>query len=373
MNLEEVSNNYKSLKSKVENCKKAYEKLNGLVKNQKALIDIQYGKMLIARGEGKEQEMNAAKEELEKLNKRMKEIEEKAKKLKESIEKSKTEMEDKLQTIKEDPEIGPQINKALRARYERQVDKLNKEKSEVVGKKAGLLIFKDLVADHPNLSNNLKEILYSARDIKEINNKIEENQYVENGVLKFKDANVQQQLQQQLTQADDKLRKNSQLLFDYCDKKQINKEEVKNYISLLVDNGMVEKQSGEINIEATFNKNTVKLDKEINRYDKRISEYSLLIENQKSLGNTQNGDKIKWWQFGKKFKNWMEIRKRKKLPQQSAQTTQSKKEEKEERKSFNKNLKYDIVREAMDQQQKEDLRNAKQLRNQNRDEADRDR
>lgn len=374
MDLEKVNNNYGKIKQKIEQWEKEYEKLNKEVERQKSEIYKQTGKLLIAKGEGNEKAIKDETEKLTELKKKMAGIKNKAKEQKEEIEESKATIEKKIQQIKNDPEISQQINKALQVRYQRQVNKLNKEKAEVVGKKAGLLNFKDLISYHPSLNNNLKGILYSTRDIKEIENKIEENKFVENGVVKFKDSSLDKQLRGQLVQANDKLQKNSQLLFDYCDKKKINKEEVKSYLDLLVDNGIVEKQNGEINIDATFDKNIKKLDKKIKSYDKRIQNYSLLVKNTQTIENAQNNinvDQIKWWQFGKRFKNWIEMRKRDRLPAPQEQQSHVQNVMKEERKSFNKNLKYDIVREAMNKQEKEDLRNAKEIRRQSREEEER--
>ena len=374
MDLEKVNNNYGKIKQKIEQWEKEYEKLNKEVERQKSEIYKQTGKLLIAKGEGNEKAIKDETEKLTELKKKMAGIKNKAKEQKEEIEESKATIEKKIQQIKNDPEISQQINKALQVRYQRQVNKLNKEKAEVVGKKAGLLNFKDLISYHPSLNNNLKGILCSTRDIKEIENKIEENKFVENGVVKFKDSSLDKQLRGQLVQANDKLQKNSQLLFDYCDKKKINKEEVKSYLDLLVDNGIVEKQNGEINIDATFDKNIKKLDKKIKSYDKRIQNYSLLVKNTQTIENAQNNinvDQIKWWQFGKRFKNWIEMRKRDRLPAPQEQQSHVQNVMKEERKSFNKNLKYDIVREAMNKQEKEDLRNAKEIRRQSREEEER--
>ena len=146
MDLEKVNNNYGKIKQKIEQWEKEYEKLNKEVERQKSEIYKQTGKLLIAKGEGNEKAIKDETEKLTELKKKMAGIKNKAKEQKEEIEESKATIEKKIQQIKNDPEISQQINKALQVRYQRQVNKLNKEKAEVVGKKAGLLNFKDLIS-----------------------------------------------------------------------------------------------------------------------------------------------------------------------------------------------------------------------------------
>ena len=367
MDLEKMNTNYGKLKQRIENSEKKYEQLKQSAKKLKAPYYKQHYRLLIAQEEGNTEEINEAKQELEELKRQMKELRDRAIKEKEIIAKSKASIDNKLEKIKNNPETSKQIDKALSVRYERQVNKLTKEKTEIVGKKSGLLIFKDLISDHPSLGNNLKGILYSTRQIKELDDKIKENTYEENGVIKYKDIDAAKELQIQLAEANGKLQKNCELLFDYCDRKKINKEEIKSYINLLVDNGFVEKKGGEIDINATFDKNVKKLDRQINGYDKRINDYSLLINIKQEKANEQNipnVNKIKWWQFGKRFKNWLENRKKNRLPESSVPTFEAQNSS-SERENFNDSLKYDIVRDVMSTRQNEDLKNAKQIRKEN--------
>lgn len=365
MNLEEVNSKYGELKQKIGESEKRYEQLKENARKLQRPYYQQKYKLLTAQENGDQEGAKKAQEKLDELQKQMSEIKAQAIKQKEIIANAKTSIENKIERIKSDPEICKQIDKALTVRYERQVNKLTKEKAEIVGKKSGLTAFKDFFSQHPSLTNNLKGILSSTESIKNLEDEIKENKFVEDGVTKFVDIDKANNLEQRLAESKEKLQKNMTILNEYCDRNNINKEEVKNYIGMLVDNGVVKDGKDQINVNATFDRNIKKLDRQINGYDKRIKDYSMLRGQIQNNLDESEMNEIKWWQFGKRLKNWWILRKRAREPQQlppppSYQT----KEAKEERKTFNDNLKYDIVRDVMNNQQTEDLKFAKGVRKQ---------
>ena len=369
MNLEEVNTNYKKLKEKLKYAEEELEKLSKEKDKYRELYDSKYTKLEVAKMMGNDSRTKEAEKELADVEKEIMQFKYKMMKQREIAERAKTSIDLKIERIKNDPEISEQIDKALAVRYERKLNKLNKEKDKLARDKEGLVFFKDLVTIHPTIGNNLKGIISNFLKIKDIDNQIKENSYIKNGVVRYHDMYLEATLELNRTKLIEKVGKNADLLWAYCDKKNINKEEIKRYMEMLVGNGVV-KEEGNIDLNGTFNRSINKINNEIDRHDERIEQYSILVGNKQQDIDYSEQNKIKWWQFGKRFKNWINQIKRKRMPEQtiSYQT----KDAKEERKTFNENLKYDIVREVMESKSKEDLKYAEEVRLQNQKENDND-
>lgn len=369
MNLEIVNNNYSILKQKIE---KAEEELKKLAKDMEKLeesYNAKYTKLEVAKIMKNDTREKEAEKELAEVEKEIMQFKSKMMKQKEIAEKAKTSIDIKIQRIKDDPEISEQIDKALAVRYEKKLNKLNKEKDELVTKKEGLVSFQELVTKHPTIGNNLKGIISSMKQIKDIDNQINENKVVVNGVTGYKDAGLVKSLNLKRVELKEKFGKNTELLFDYCDRKNINKENIKKYIDMIIGNSVVEKD-GKINLNETFNKSINEMNKKIDKKDQSIEQYSMLVAIKQLDIDYSEENKIQWWQLGKRFKNWINKIKRKRMPEQtiSYQT----KDAKEERKTFNENLKYDIVRDAMESRSKEDFEFAEKVRQKNEKENNND-
>lgn len=365
MDLEKLNNNYYKLKQKIENTEKTIEKFNQDKENIRKIYDRKCTKLEVAKMMGNDERAKEAEQELLEVEKQVIELKRKMTEQKEIIEKAKTSIDMKIEKIKNDPEISKQIDKALAVRYERKVNKLNKEKNELVAKKDGLVSFKELLDNHPTISNNLRGILSSIEQIKDIDNQIEENKNVVNGITGYKNIGLAASLNLKRTKIKEKFRKNIELLFEYCDRKHINREEVRSYINTLVKNGIKEEQ-GKVDLNETFNNSINNINEKIGVCDKNIANYKILRgETQQNIDNSDKYQ-IKWWQFGTRFKNWLEQKRRKKLPQDISYQT---KDAKEERKTFNENLKYDIVREIMESKNEENLQYAEEVRTQNEEKA----
>lgn len=404
MNLEEINNSYGEVKQKIANAEKKYEELNAKIQKFKKPY---YGwkfKLISAQEKEDEAGIKEAQGKLNDIKKKVGEIKAQANKQKEDIEKFKSQINEKIESIKKDPELQNQIDSALLRRYERQENKLTKEKAELVGKKAGLLSFKDMINEHPSVGNNFYGVFSSIQWLNDVEEKIEENKIEENGTIKWKDYSIFGELELQRQEANEKLQKNYDLLKDYCAKNNISEQDVKSYINMIGENIP---RYGKIDLEDTFNKTIKKMDKQILSYDKRITDYNTLKnELRNSLGlsdntlenkttdetlkdnesenvpeNTSSESKIKWWQFGTRFKNWWARRKLSRiegLPAPSNATENVKEENenkglaenKEDTRKSSENFRYEIVREAMESQQKDDFRFAKEVRKQNMENKD---
>lgn len=404
MNLEEINNSYGEVKQKIANAEKKYEELNAKIQKFKKPY---YGwkfKLISAQEKEDEAGIKEAQGKLNDIKKKVGEIKAQANKQKEDIEKFKSQINEKIESIKKDPELQNQIDSALLRRYERQENKLTKEKAELVGKKVGLLSFKDMINEHPSVGNNFYGVFSSIQWLNDVEEKIEENKIEENGTIKWKDYSIFGELELQRQEANEKLQKNYDLLKDYCAKNNISEQDVKSYINMIGENIP---RYGKIDLEDTFNKTIKKMDKQILSYDKRITDYNTLKnELRNSLGlsdntlenkttdetlkdnesenvpeNTSSESKIKWWQFGTRFKNWWARRKLSRiegLPAPSNATENVKEENenkglaenKEDTRKSSENFRYEIVREAMESQQKDDFRFAKEVRKQNMENKD---
>ena len=393
MDLEEINNNYGELKQKIANAEKKYEELNAKVKKlQKPYYKCQY-ELEDAKEKGNEAEIKKAQEKLNDIKKKVGEIKAEAKKQKETIENLKGKINEKIELIKNDPELKKQIDSALLRRYERQENTLTKEKDELVEKRAKLASFKDMINEHPNLAHSLKGILTGIKLLDDAEAKIEENTFEVNGTIKWKDINISGELLQKKEEANKKLQQNLDIMREYCDKHNIDKDEINNYINTLAETYV--ERNGQTDLELTFNRSIKKMDKKIISYDKQIADYNTLKnELRNSLGlpdntlenkskdetlkdgksenvpeNTLGENKLKWWQFGTKFKNWLA---RKKLSRVGGLPAPSNTTEnvKEDTKKASENFRYEIMREAMESQQKDDFKFAKEVRKQNKEDKD---
>lgn len=255
----------------------------------------------------------------------------------------------KIEEIKQDPTMKQTMNEALAKRYERQIKKYNKEKEAALLEKDAKMseknrfeALKQLITEHPALENNLKGIISAKETIKKLNDELSTLDYQ-------KDAKrIAEITGKEMKEATEKLNKNKEPLMNYINKNNIN---VKfEDIEKLAETGL----SLDDTI-AGLGAEIKGYDKRIKGYDKSIRNYSVALENirgeleqQQDVSQTTSGpqnppNKPKWYQFGKRFKNWMEQRKQAKLPNPAQNTTQ----QTQRPDTIRDALKYDIVRELV--------------------------
>lgn len=362
INVEEINNSYSVLKHKIAKAEKKIEQLEKRANQLEAPYHKYKYIYLNGQEKGNQEQIKMAETELNKIEKQMEEIKAEANEQKEIIIQAKDTIDKNIEMIKNDPQMGKEIDEALLKRYDRQANKLAQEKAELVSKKAGALIFKDMLSNHPSVGNNLRGVLSSISTLNDLESKMQENAYVENGETKYKDYNLKITLNMKNSDAKIRLNKNLDLLYGYCSKNNISKEEVNSYINMIGENGIgIVEETGEIDLEYTLNKSINSLDEKMNKYDERISNYMMLkARKENELGHTlekkenkaensinDNGNEdinnggnkteidtkkeddinidedkeenivtyspIKWWQFAKRFKNWWIGRKQAKL------------------------------------------------------------
>ena len=412
INLERINTNYEKLKQQVADAEKRYEQLKEKAdKLKKPYYKCQYIYESV-KETGDKEKIDLAKSKLDEVKKQIQEVKLEATKEKQSIERYKKSIDIKLDVVKNNPEMAKEIDKALLKRYERQQTKLTKEKSELVVQKVKLYSFQDLISKHPSVGNNLRGVLSGIQSLNEIDEKYEDNKYLDNGATRYKDYRIKVTLDMKRKDVNAKIEKNLQLLFDFCGKNGISQAEVASYITMIGENGFIERD-GQIDLDYSFNKNINRLNDQIYKYDKRINDYSTLRESiQESIKESENNEKInaennvknnakgkvenivknnaenrtnnavidiednqiKWWQFGKRFRNWWILRREGKQRQQlpSASIENQKDTEITINNTENNikndlnidNFKYNIVRDAMEKQQKADFRYLEKMRKQ---------
>ncbi len=353
MNLEETNKEYLELKEKLDIANK---EVDGISKKLRQ-ADIEKRKHEVLYDEA---DMNGdtAKKDAEKaeIDKVMEEIE----KIKKDLEDKKKDIlvfeatiNTKIDEIKQDPSMRQTMNEALEKRYSRQLKKLQQDKEtakrEQFDKKSEKDRYdnlKELITKHPALEMNLNGILTAKEEIKKLNDELATLDY------KKDSKRIAEITGKEMKELTEKLNKNKEPLMNYINKNKINIKYED--IEKMAESGL--------GLDDTINglrKEIKGYDKRIKGYDKSISDYTVSLENvQEEMEQEQNdtksqGEKPKWYQFGKRFKNWIERKKQKNLP---SPTTPKKPD------TIKDALKYDIVQDIYKEKQTKDLQQAKKER-----------
>lgn len=388
MNLEKLNNEYMQLKKDLEVAQKDSDKLENNVEILKSYRMINVGKLNLAKNIGNSDDEKNAEQEIEKIDNELKQTENEASKKKEELEAIKEKINSRIKDIKDNPEMKKHLDEVMSKKYERKISKLEKEKEETVEKKNRLTDLKQLVADHHTLSNNLKGILSATNEVKKLKEELAGmSQQVGNLVTYTDPTRANEIINTLLPAENDKLSTNKNNLMAYISKNGLNITEKD--IDDLADKGFTVDGKGNIDLDATMNKNISSLNRQIKGYDKSIKNHQIALENidnrrKDEISNTRpdpittfapeqinfqeptTHERPKWYQFVQRFKNWNERRKQQRLPEPKQQqiiteppvTEPTITETKVENK-FKNSLKYEIVNDIVEQDEKEDLKQAK--------------
>lgn len=342
MDLKNANKEYLDAKAKLENVSKEVE----AIEKRKKIADLSKRKHEVARDEAdingdkakkdiEQAEIDKAVEEIEKIEKELEEKKKEVKSFEDTINK-------RIEEIKQDPAMKQTMNEALEKRYDRQLKKYEKEKETVELEKFDKLVeksryenLKQLITEHPALEMNLNGILSAKETIKKLNDELATLDYQ-------KDAKrIAEITGKEMKEATDKLDKNKEPLMNYINKHKINIKYED--IEKLAETGL--------SLDETIDglgKDIKGCNKKIKGYDKNIHNYSVALENirgemeQPEQTGTQtppsSENKPKWYQFGKRFKNWIEQKRQSKLPA----PTPTKRPD-----TIRDALKYDVVRDLV--------------------------
>lgn len=386
MDLEKMNGEYLKLKQKIatkEGVILAYEH-----KVQDLTIDktIWTGKKAEAQKNSDHDAEKTAQEELDKIDKEIEKIQKDVLEEKEEIQKFKDEIDAKITEIKENPEMKKHLNTVLKKKYERKLAKAEKEKAELMDKKDKVEQIKQLTTEHPSLANNLKGMITAYKTAESLKKELKDLEYpAGNGIVAYSDPQRASEIQTKLLpEAEAKMTTNKTPFMDYIQKNKLDITEQD--VSELVEKGIVNKD-GKVDLENTFAKRTIALNKQIKGLGKSISDYTYAldgvenrqqnprqqntVQEQENSQEQENGqdaeEKPKWFQFIKRFKAWRDRKNQQELPEGTSEGTpkgQSKREN-GSKSEFADSLKYDIMQDVAKQMQQEKLKEAKAARKEN--------
>ncbi len=389
MELEMINKSYTRLKANIEKMNQIIIGLENQLGNLEDDKIICKGKMLEAKKNGDVNAQKQAQNEIKKIDDEIEIIKSKASFLRDDIKLSKEKINEKMEQIKKDPEMKKHLEVVMAKKYGRKLEQLNKEKEELEGKRDRLPELEKLVNDHPSLGNDLKAILGVTKEVKDLKNELEKMTIIGKGkVITYKDPNRANDIMKNLLpNLQEQIKNRKKPLMNYINKKGLNITEKD--IDDLADNGFIANAKG-IDLNKTMAKYKTKLNREIKGYDKSIKDYTVALDglpvkisNQSQQQNqnlqqqgqqqaqpqqnsqqqeqqqVQSQEEPKWYQFGKRIKNWFEKRKQKSLPQGQTQVTV---EEEDKKNAFRNSLKYKVVQDLVENIEQHDLKEAKKER-----------
>lgn len=355
MELETKNREYLIAKKGLEDVKK---ELEGIKKRHFIALNNRQ-RHIVARNDAelKKDEItkNNEQKEIDKLEREINDIEKELENKKTEFKSFETIINDKIEELKEDPDLKQTMDYALMTRYERQIKKLQRDKGTAVLQKSNkerdkinsedklkrYENLKQLITEHPALKNNLNGILAAKEEIKKLNDEL--------AILDYqKDAKRIAEIQgKDLKDAKNKLDKNKKPLMDYIDKNKINVKYKD--IEEMADKGIglddsikgLKKDIKDIDGEIKG------YNEQIKGYDKEIEKYGIASNNIKNGMNkerqgtehgTEQESDLKWYQIIKRFKNWNE--KRKNPPKSLPAPAQNKP-------NIRDALKYEIMKDAV--------------------------
>ena len=368
MNLEEINKKYLQLKTDLEKAnsdKKALDaKLNDLIDDK----DIQRGKLVEAKRNNDDVAKQNAENEIKRIDGEIQKVKEDAQtKLADAIA-LQAKIDEKIAEIQANPEMKEHLDSVIAKKNMRKVKELENKRDEAKGKKDRITALQTLVTDHPALANNLKGILSAQNEIKKL--KAELDNLTKGGAVSYQNAaRVTEITTKLIPNAEAKLNTNKTPLMAYITKNNMNIKEED--LDEIVARGAVIDGKGNIDLTTTFNKNIGALNRQIKGYDKSIADYSRTgIGQNVPIGPAPtspaptspapttpatSGPK-KWLEKAKNlFKsawNWVKGKDTPQLPPaQNQPSTQSN--------AFKDSMKYDIVKDVVNQMQEQGLKEAK--------------
>lgn len=384
MDLETLNKEYVDFKSDLAEARREIESLEIMANSLADDKTICRGESVKAKRNNDSIAEKQAEDELERINTEIQKVQRDTLEKKEKMEQIQEQINDRIKKIKENPEMKKHLDEVMSKKYARKLSKLEKEKEEVVGKKDRLTDLKQLVTDHPTLGNNLKGILTTTKEIKDLQAELDGMKtIVETGKTseeKYEDPDRADEIMRTLLpNAKAKLAKNKDLLMAYISKNGLNITEQD--IDELADKGFAVDGKGNLDLNVTMDKSISSLNRQIKGYDKSIRDHQIALENIDNRGEPvtprapdsiahpvlSTPEKPKWYQFIQRFKNWNEKRKQQALPELESHTVDSEsgpitQEPSTEKNEFLNSLKYEIVQDVVKQMETDNLKEAKKER-----------
>ena len=272
MDLEKINNGYIKLKNYLEKSSNELKDLQTRTSYLREDRIIWGGKLLEARRNNDNELAKQAEEAVKIIEAKLKEIKERTEVEKLRYEKIQSQIDRRIETIKQDPEMKKYLDDTVLRMYKRKVTKIEEEKAQKVEEKNKFLSLQQLLYEHPVLANNYRGILSSLEAGKNLNEELSK--------LDPKDISRKVEIDNFLFPAQvDRYKRNMSNLLEYVEKHGINlsEDDIIKFSENLVKEGLISDKKGNIDLVKTMNKNISGLDRQIKGYDKSIRDHQTAI------------------------------------------------------------------------------------------------
>lgn len=371
MDLESLNKEYVELKNELGNVSKDILALETKANNLATDKIIWNGKLAESKKIGNVANEKIAQTELKIIDDELKVVQDETIKKKDAMKRLQIKVNIRMDEIKENPEMKQHLNEVMQKKYSRKISKLEKEKDETIEKRDRLKNLRQLVTEHPSLGNNLKGVLGAQKEITDLKKELDDMKIkVGTGLVSYKNPNrANEIINTLLPQAKSKMLNNKTSLMAYISKNKLNITEKD--IEELAERGLSIDSKGKIDINTTMDKNIGTLNRQIKGYDKSIKNHQIALDsiekeeqsltNESSSISTQN--KQKWYQvLVQRVKNWYEGKSRQALPEPKIPKQTPEVVKNNENNSFRESLKFDVVKDTVDKEVSENLKQAKEKR-----------
>lgn len=371
MDLESLNKEYVELKNELGNVSKDILALETKANNLATDKIIWNGKLAESKKIGNVANEKIAQTELKIIDDELKVVQDETIKKKDAMKRLQIKVNIRMDEIKENPEMKQHLNEVMQKKYSRKISKLEKEKDETIEKRDRLKNLRQLVTEHPSLGNNLKGVLGAQKEITDLKKELDDMKIkVGTGLVSYKNPNrANEIINTLLPQAKSKMLNNKTSLMAYISKNKLNITEKD--IEELAERGLSIDSKGKIDINTTMDKNIGTLNRQIKGYDKSIKNHQIALDsiekeeqsltNESSSISTQN--KQKWYQvLVQRVKNWYEGKSRQTLPEPKIPKQTPEVVKNNENNSFRESLKFDVVKDTVDKEVSENLKQAKEKR-----------
>lgn len=286
MDLEKINSEYLQFKTELENAKSEKEAIAKLITRAKNDLTIYEASKSNAELDGDtakaanfEKIIEARKEDLKKIEKKL--IEKKVK-----MVEIQSQIDERVEQVKNNPELKDHLNEALVKKYSRKIKKIKEEKNVLGNKKETFLKIAELAENHESVKKNLIGMTNARKEIKALEAELKaiSNPPIQGLVSYTNPARANEIMTKFLPIARGKYDKNKDLLIKYAKSKNVDVQEsdLQELTSALAQN------KGNINIKGTIERQVKGLNKQIKSYSVQILNFSDAINKIEKVDEKQN-------------------------------------------------------------------------------------
>lgn len=281
----------------------------------------------------------ASEKELEKIENEYEEVEQQLFTKKDTLKRADIAINEIIKQVAQDPSVKKVIDKALGEKYDKNLKKtedelktLNDKKTNQLKDKGDLKLLIHMVEQNPENAKTLTEFIEQKKEYINLEKELEgltkkdikkDDDLKRIGEIHLKLDSLKGPIAQKRKEVHEKMNKIGIT---------ITEDRLDEIAKTIINNGIEQDKSGNTDINKTLKGNVNKTDKQladtdkvIKRKNRSIIEYTFAKEQLENGENTPTNpvttEKPKWYQFGKRFSEWMNNRKREKLPEPTTELT----------------------------------------------------